>query len=339
MKKVLHVTACFNGGVGRIINNIAQNEVGLNHYLLFDSHADSPSEDTDSFEGRIFHWNENLIKKLPELLKVYRLLNPDIIHLHSTVAGILGRLLPLKAEIYFSPHCFSFQRKDINFLFRFFLILLEIILSTQNSRSIAHWPIEDQIFKKITKKENIYHYPSIQVQKNRGDLFGEQEKNLSLPLKVAAVGRIRPQKDPKFFCKVAEETSKRHLPVEFYWIGDGDFNLKTNLIEKNVKVINWVQSKAIHNIYPQFDVILITSLWESGPLTLFEALDCGKPVILRKNKAHQMYGVKTFKDIDSIVNYIQVLAENRDMLETEWRHQILQISQIEFFQKKQNPYG
>ncbi|NMT03718.1 glycosyltransferase, partial [Vibrio parahaemolyticus] len=46
-------------------------------------------------------------------------LAPDVVHLHSSKAGFLGRFLKLgKARLVYTPHCYAFEREDISELAR-----------------------------------------------------------------------------------------------------------------------------------------------------------------------------------------------------------------------------
>src|SRR5205085_1457535 len=49
---------------------------------------------------------------LPEALRlaaVLRAVRPDLVHLHSSKAGLAGRVLPRRGVTIFQPHCWSFE--------------------------------------------------------------------------------------------------------------------------------------------------------------------------------------------------------------------------------------
>ncbi|MFS8630836.1 MAG: glycosyltransferase, partial [Bacillales bacterium] len=54
-----------------------------------------------------------------QLKKLLKELNPDLIHLHSSKAGVLGRLansllFSNKKQIFYTPHGYSFLRLDVS---------------------------------------------------------------------------------------------------------------------------------------------------------------------------------------------------------------------------------
>src|SRR5690606_32152569 len=66
---------------------------------------------------------EREISPINDLLAVYQMIikirkiKPDVIHLHSSKAGVLGRIAAKtfpKAKLYYTPHGYSFVREDIS---------------------------------------------------------------------------------------------------------------------------------------------------------------------------------------------------------------------------------
>src|SRR5690606_9878067 len=61
------------------------------------------------------------IKDVTSTIKLYKVLksiNPDIVHLHSSKAGVIGRIsnafLFKKNKVFYTPHGYSFLRRDIS---------------------------------------------------------------------------------------------------------------------------------------------------------------------------------------------------------------------------------
>lgn len=67
--------------------------------------------------------------------------------------------------------------------------------------------------------------------------------------------------------------------VRFLWIGDGELR---NEIQENeqVQVTGWVTPNEVQHYLNQIDVYISTSLWEGLPLSVLEAMNCGKPLLL-----------------------------------------------------------
>ena len=67
--------------------------------------------------------------------------------------------------------------------------------------------------------------------------------------------------------------------VQFLWSGDGELR---NEIQENeqVQVTGWVTPNEVQHYLNQIDVYISTSLWEGLPLSVLEAMNCGKPLLL-----------------------------------------------------------
>ena len=70
---------------------------------------------------------KNDINAYFELIKIEKEIKPDIIHLHSSKAGILGRLAfdSRKRKIFYTPHAYAFLKKDC---FDFRVILGRVVV-------------------------------------------------------------------------------------------------------------------------------------------------------------------------------------------------------------------
>jgi len=108
--------------------------------------------------------------------------------------------------------------------------------------------------------------------------------------------------------EIIPEISKR-LPsnsaIQFEVIGHGpDAEALRNKItqehlEKQITTIDWISPNEIQKKFrEQADALLVTSKFESGPMVLFEALQCGVPVIAANEdyiKAYRLPGWMTFE--------------------------------------------
>jgi glycosyltransferase involved in cell wall biosynthesis len=109
----------------------------------------------------------------------------------------------------------------------------------------------------------------------------ESENNR--PFYIGTVGRMVPVKDFDLFLEVAGETKKRAENVRFRILGDGP--LKDELIRKaealGIKdIVEFLPPKSDPiAFYQSLDVYLNTSHHEGIPLSILEAMSCGKPVV------------------------------------------------------------
>ena len=103
---------------------------------------------------------------------------------------------------------------------------------------------------------------------------------------IGTVGRMVPVKDFNLFLEVAAEIKKRTDKVRFSILGDGP--LKEQLIQKakDLHIEGHTQfvspSPDPFPYYQSLDLYLNTSLHEGIPLSILEAMACGKPVVAAK---------------------------------------------------------
>lgn len=298
---ILHVTDCFNAGVGQVIEEIAQNSGNHSIALLWDSHFDSPVF-THKKYTRIHikrKWQSGPIRRISHLRHTVAELNPAVIHAHSSIAGFYVRLFVHGRTKVYSPHCFSFDRLDINIAIRLTFYITERFLHLFTSYYVANWPIEALEVAGFRPRKNIFLYrpESTTLQMN-------SERAIAIkatPPIFIGVGRIRPQKDPIFFSEVASQFNKLQI-ADFIWVGGGDLESMRALTNAGVTIIPWASRSELAKFYSKATATLITSAWESGPLTMFESLNHSTPVILRSTKSAKTYNIRTLHTVEEFVS-------------------------------------
>ncbi|WP_294959104.1 glycosyltransferase [uncultured Flavobacterium sp.] len=255
------------------------------------------------------------LKSVIRLTKELKKINPDVIHLHSSKAGVLGRIayffLFKKKKLYYSPHGYSFLRTDISKSIRKLYWLIE--KSTQalfGGVTIACGDTEFEIAKKIGKSDLVRN--GIDIESIRESFVETKNDKLT----VGILGRITYQKNPVLFNEIA--LNFPHL--NFVWIGDGELN--SLLTASNIKITGWFfDRESILKKLNSIDVYLQTSLWEGLPIAVLEAMALEKPVIASNvigNKdivLHNETGF-LFDEISELKPYFQTLSnsENRNLI-------------------------
>ena len=313
--KVLHVTDCLNAGVGNLIKqiiDISENEINL---LLWDSHLDSPAINKQFFLNlnNSFKWEDGFIGRIQNLQKIVAYVDPDIVHAHSSMAGFYVRLFIRKRIKRYSPHCFSFDKLDVTKAQRLIFYFAERFLHLLTSSYVVNWPIEVIQASKFWPRKKIYFLiPKAFYFEEYRTSFTARKSDLPLFL---AVGRIRPQKDPAFFARVSR-LYQQNSSANFVWIGEGDRNLKLQLEEAGVKIVPWMSTSELAQYYRSATATLITSRWESGPLTLFESLGNNTPVILRTSKSSRLYEIDIFDTEDQFASECLRISQLDSPIET-----------------------
>lgn len=200
-------------------------------------------------------------------------LNPDIVHLHSSKAGVIGRFATAgilkQKQVFYTPHGYSFLRQDISDLKK--SIFRKIEIYTQKffgGVTIACGDTEFEIGKKIGDSRLVRNG----IDVNEIYKFHKPVENEKLTIGI--VGRITFARNPKLFNSIAEQ-----FPFyNFVWIGDGEF--RNEITAKNISVTGWFfNSEEIYDEINKIDVYIQTSLWEGLPIAVLEAMALKKPVV------------------------------------------------------------
>ena len=124
-KKILHIVEAFGGGIFSFFNDLAKyTEDDFEIVIAYSMRKETPNDFKNYFSDKIkfievknFARSINPIKDLKafcEIKKIIKQEKPDIIHLHSSKAGFVGRFAAngKKVKMLYNPHGFSFLMKD-----------------------------------------------------------------------------------------------------------------------------------------------------------------------------------------------------------------------------------
>lgn len=279
MKKILFVVEAMGGGVFTYIVDLA-NELSKNNevYIAYGLRSQTPKNYKEYFHDSVklievknFTREIKLksdLKSVYEIKKIYNDVKPDIVHLHSSKAGILGELafLGKKIPVFYTPHGYSFLMKDQNKLKILFYKSLEYIFSKTKRITIACSVGEYEEAIKFSKKAKVVNN-GINVDQLKRDIEKIKTDNPKVHKKtVYTLGRISFQKNPELFNEIA-----LLLPdTQFLWIGDGE--LRDKLTAPNIKITGWINRKEALKYAMQSDIFILTSLWEGLPMSLLESM-------------------------------------------------------------------
>jgi len=229
---------------------------------------------------------------VPALYRRLKALSPDIVHTHSSKAGIVGRLAAVAAGvpvILHTFHGFGFHHGQ-NFLVRNFYITLEkfcarfcarlIFVSRDNMETARTLGIgRPEQYELIRSGVKLSGYPA-------GISREQKRAALGLPpdaLVVVSLGNAKPQKNPGHFLAAAARLLPSRPGVRFIFVGGGEDleRLRAGagtlgLADKCI-FTGWRDDSA--EILAAADIFAMTSLWEGLPRSLVEALKTGLPSV------------------------------------------------------------
>ena len=289
-KKILYIVEAMGGGIFSYIVDLS-NEL-INYYDIYIAYAvrkQTPQNYMDYFDKRInlikvenFCRSINPIKDIKamlELKQIEKKIKPDIIHLHSSKAGAIGRIaFNGKIPMFYTPHGYSFLMENCNAIKRILFKSIEYICAKRKCVTISCSAGEHLETLKLTKKA---------VYVNNGININELQKNIDKtekinhPFTVFTLGRICYQKDPTLFNEIAKQLSD----IRFIWIGDGE--LRNELNSSNIEVTGWVDRMKAIKYAVNADVFILPSRWEGLPISLLEAMYMKKICVNNNNQRNK----------------------------------------------------
>lgn len=280
-KKVLHIVESFGSGVFSFLVDLVNGTYeDFEIIIAYGVRDETLKNFRDYFPNKVrfvkvenFTREINLqkdIKALLEIKKILREEKPDIVHLHSSKAGALGRLAYTgkKIKMFYNPHGFSFLKQDDSKIKRKIYWLIEKIISLFNKKCtiIGCSNGEYKEARKINRN-SVCINNGIDIAKLDRETANFKEKKINFDnLKICTVGRIGYQKNPEMFNKIAE----KFPDFKFTWIGDGE--LRNQLSSSNIFITGWQTRKNVLEILNEQDIFILCSLWEGLPISLLEAM-------------------------------------------------------------------
>lgn len=249
------------------------------------------------------------LKATFQLRNLFLELKPDVIHLHSSKAGVIGRwanfLTFKKIPVFYTPHGYAFLRLDISNQKRnFYKFVEQYTQMFFGGTTIACGDTEFEIAKSMGKSRlvrNGIDFPMISKKhiSNKNEI-----------LTFGIVGRITAQKNPKLFNEIA----LRYPNFNFIWIGDGE--LRNEITAKNIQITGWFyNTEDVYSWINKTDVFLQTSLWEGLPLAVLEAMALRKPIVAtniigNKDIVHNGKNGFLFDTIDELDDIFTNIQQN-----------------------------
>lgn len=274
MKKILMVCECLGGGVYTYLTQLCGGLSGRYQITLVCSpRPEAPSDWREQMDPRVRLIELDTLGRLSrapgvifELRRLARELQPDVIHLHSSIAGGLGRLAFWgRRSLVYTPHGYAFLLLGPSWKNALFLAA-ERLLGRSGGVTLALCESEEEVARTLSKRVccietglDLAELDAIRPAAARDGRFT-----------VATLGRACPQKRPELFDQIA-----RLVPeARFVWIGGG--REERLLTAPNVEVTGWLPRCEALALAASADAFLLCSRGEGLPISLLECMYMGK---------------------------------------------------------------
>jgi glycosyltransferase involved in cell wall biosynthesis len=246
----------------------------------------------------------------------------DVVHTHSSVAGVVGRLAAYFARvpvIIHHVHGWGLHEK-MSTISRILYLNLERLCArfTNQLIVVSKTDIQKGLEYRIANEEKYALIYNGIDQERFEQTVDEQQIRVELGLKpesdlVGMVGRLDEQKNPLDFVRAAAIVSASYDNVQFVFIGDGPLK---NDSEKLIRELGLQDNffllgyrDDVTRIMPVLKITALSSLWEGLPIVFLEALCAGKPIV-----ANNVDGAKEIV-IDGETGYLVTPGDPSEMAE------------------------
>ena len=294
--RVLHIAQAA-GGVDRYLRMLLKymDKEQFENIVVF-----SQSFDKKDYEGLVDGYQTvemdrsieiNDIKSVFQIRKLIKEYEPDVVYVHSSKAGAVGRLanIGIKNICIYSPHGWAFNMRCSGKK-QFLYACIEKMAAHFCDKIICISNAEKQsaLDKKICKENKLQIiYNGIDIDDYENSIHGKIKRcDIGVPADafvIGMVGRICKQKAPDIFIQAAEMIKKELPNAYFILVGDGDMTksikkyAEENDLSDSLYITGWVDNPM--DYIEIFDVACLLSRWEGFGLVVPEYMLCRKPVI------------------------------------------------------------
>jgi glycosyltransferase involved in cell wall biosynthesis len=302
-KNILHVVDKLSAG-GATIHGVTQlfswwfpkfDRERYNIILCSLRDRDRAGEYLESFGIHVYYLRRGKYdpRILTDIIRLMEKEDVDLLHLHGYAAATFGRLAAKIRQIPTIIHEHMYDSRIPGYQkLADQLLSSETTLGIAVSQSVKDFLVKDR-FLHAAQVEIIYNgAPSIFTHgKGNGhnlhcvdaDPWKKQLKIPPADKVVAIVGRLHPIKGHTYFLQAAKKVLEEFTEATFLVIGDGEL---MEVLQDESRALN-IQEKVVFmgyctdvaSVLKEVDIGVIASISEGIPLTLFEAMAAGVPVV------------------------------------------------------------
>ena len=226
---------------------------------------------------------------LLQLIAFFAAEKPDIVHTHSSKAGVLGRLAAAAAgvpRVVHTYHGFGFNDYQPRWLKSLYVLAERACCALSDGLIFVSKANQDYARRHRLGRPERYRLirSGVDLAQFPASVFDPLKKKASLGLGmhkplVSSIGNLKPQKNPGDFVAMAQKVEAEAPDCSFLFVGDGPMRQKLEYqliafgLANRFSLPGWRRDAA--ELLAVSDVFVLTSLWEGLPRALVEAMKTG----------------------------------------------------------------
>jgi len=286
-RKILMVCEAFGGGVFAYVSQLCNDMCEeFEVYLAYALRPQTPKNYKEALDERVhlievknFGHLSSIskdLKLIKELRAIENEVKPDVIHLHSSIAGGIGRIAfnGKKSRVVYTPHGYAhiLMGNPGSLKCQGYRAVEKLLGNKSNCITLTCCESEDEEAKKFAKRTAY-----VETGVNLKDL--SQSLDGIVPAKndkftVYTLGRTCTQKQPWLFNEIAKAVPE----ARFVWIGGGELDYQ--LDAPNLEHIAWKPRHEALALGKGADVFILCSLGEAIAMSLIENMFMGKLIMV-----------------------------------------------------------
>lgn len=284
--KVLHCAETIKGGVATVLKQIALAQVSSEDFTrvicLIPDTQSSELHEVPARHLSLFRRSGRNIGSFVQFTKRFVSIllkdKPDVVHVHSTFAGFMARLILMvlwpirRPAVIYCPHAFAFLMEGSGVKRRLY-VWIEKFLSLITDKIICVSQFEYDAAREagINDRKMTVVHNGVPVREGINKHYSQEA------LKLLFVGRLDFQKGYDLLVNAMRDISDDSIHLTI--VGDSVNGETEKVPLKNVTYTGWIKSTEIEHYFVNADALVIPSRWEGFAMVPLEAMSYGLPII------------------------------------------------------------
>ena len=280
-KTVVHVIdSLTRGGAEILLVGVIQALPDFKHYIAtLSNQIDFTVKELKNAEVLSFdyHGKSQIPVAVLRLRRVIKQIQPDIIHAHLYWSTVIARLArPGNIKFIFTVH--SILSLDAFKMNHWSLILEKITYSKNQVLILVSKTVQDDYDKYVgIKGESYVLHNFVESAFFRPTFKTYKDKSL---LRMVAIGNLKAAKNYIFLINAFKELKESNVSLDIYGEGSLRSELQKQIDKYDLPIHLMGKTDRVYDALPNYDVYVMSSVYEGFGIAPIEAMAAGLPVML-----------------------------------------------------------